>query len=101
MGGRASKRVRERTIRRLQEATGADPELAGAMYDRQIVPQREVARLRAQGHDVEAVFVDTGAPRADGFPVVCVGCGRRATLPFEPPAGKKLVCPDCHPSTRG
>jgi CxxC-x17-CxxC domain-containing protein len=94
MGRASSKRRRANTIRKLQEVAGVDTGLAAHMYDRQVMPQRRAAELREQGVDAEVAFVNTSAD-AQGFKVKCYGCGRKATLPFEPPAGKGVLCPDC------
>ena len=57
-----------------------------------------IARLaeeaRRRGVDVDVAFVDTN-PAAEGHEVTCAGCGRKAKLPFAPPPGKLVVCPDC------
>ncbi len=68
-------------------------DLARHVVDNQIEPQLAAERARESGIDVEAVFVSNN-PDAEGFTLTCTGCGRTATLPFDP--GKKVgLCPAC------
>jgi CxxC-x17-CxxC domain-containing protein len=90
-----AKRRRAATIAALAEQVGGDLGLAEHMYDQQVAPQRLVKRLREQGHDDIDVTLVTTNPDRDGFEVSCFDCGRKAKMPFEPPAGKVVLCPNC------
>lgn len=89
-----AKRKRDASIRALADQVGGDVGLAKHMYDQQIRPQRVVQELREQGHDVDVTFVNVD-PDAAGVTVSCMDCGRTAKMPFAPPAGKVVMCPDC------
>jgi CxxC-x17-CxxC domain-containing protein len=94
-------RIRQATIRRLQAILSTDdPGLAEHVYDRQIVPQDAAAEARAAGLDIDTTFVNVD-PQAQGHTVTCVGCGRTAVMPFAPPPGKVVICPDCIKNRKG
>lgn len=76
-----------------------DPELAAHMYDKQLLPQRLIHELRAEGQDISATLVNTN-PEAPGFEVSCICCGRTAKLPFEPPKDRVVMCPTCQAEGR-
>ena len=52
----------------------------------------------AEGFDVETITVDTH-PDAEGVKVICVSCGRMATIPYRPKGGE-MICPRCIWGTR-
>ena len=94
MTGRSARQRRAATIRRIQMLAGVDRSLAEHLVDRQVEPQRLAHALREQGRDVDVALVNVSASTS-GFQVTCVGCGTTGRLPFELPAGKVLMCPDC------
>lgn len=81
------------SIRALTQEPDIDVDLAGHVYDKQIVPQMQAAAFRARGIDVGTAFVSTAAD-AEGFEVECSGCGRKAKVPVDP-KGQPMTCPDC------
>lgn len=100
-GRRARAQRRAAIVEALETGLGVDAEIAAHMYDNQIRPQERVAEARADGLDVDVGLVNT-TPGAEGYLVTCLGCGRTATLPYAPPAGKdKALCPDCQRGWRG
>jgi CxxC-x17-CxxC domain-containing protein len=42
-----------------------------------------------------------GAPRREGFPIVCKACGAQSTVPFRPVQGRDVFCRDCYKSRAG
>lgn len=83
----------QRRLRRLL-AHRYGPDLAEHMVRQQLEPQLLAEQARADGIDLDTVFVNTG-PEAEGYEVTCNGCGRTAKLPFPVPEGKVALCPDC------
>jgi CxxC-x17-CxxC domain-containing protein len=83
-----------RRLRRLLIGEGIAPELAERMLRQQLDPQLLAQHAREEGVDIDAAFVTTN-PEHNGFEVTCRGCGRTAKLPFQLPAGKVALCPDC------
>lgn len=49
--------------------------------------------LREKGVELDVVLVNTD-PDAEGYRVECTGCGRTATLPFDP-GHSFALCPRC------
>lgn len=66
------------------------------MAENQVQPQLAAHDMRAEGHDVDVVFVSTGE-NAKGTRITCVLCGRTAMLPSSVtvPEGKQPICPLC------
>lgn len=77
-----------------RKALDAAEELVEHIIANQIEPQLRVEELRSQGIDVSTAMVSTRADD-DGYEVACHFCERKARLPFQPPPGKALMCPDC------
>lgn len=92
-GKRARQRRREALVEGLRELV--DEDLARHLVKNQLEPQFLADDLRRQGHDVDVSLVNVSPNAEDGFEVSCVGCGRTARMPFEPPAGKVVLCPRC------
>jgi CxxC-x17-CxxC domain-containing protein len=76
----------ERWKERLDKDTD---DMAKHIAENQIAPQ-----LRAKELGFDVAFVNTNLA-SKGFEVTCYGCGRKAKLPFEVPAGKAVLCPAC------
>lgn len=65
------------------------------IVENQIMPQLVAARLRDEGADVDLAHVNVDSDATGGYEITCVGCGRIGRVPFQLPAGKAALCPQC------
>lgn len=73
-----------------EEAVAYGDEIA----EKVLQPLLHVQDLRGEGPPVDVALADV-APGAEGYEIVCRGCGRRAYLPYEPPPQAIPLCAEC------